>query len=250
MRVKNWSDFKALIDQGIRFKYFDRDDHYTLFAVDGDFKMHGYLEKTDPKNADQIDFEDNYQSQGNSILQPLDPDTKMPSISTRKLPANWYPEFREIEFTTSKENSIHDKNYLDEDISAHTIKFYDEFDAELTTQAGIDTSCVKTVISFDPSRVWAIRGAYTRQVAVPNAPVYVWMNFKIDMNHLVPGLVVRNPYANGGLNMEFQNAYESVGDEGENYSFFTANDGIEWIIRHDAGLKHRIRVIYQLGFSV
>ena len=249
MQKVSWSEIKSLVDAGtLHLKHLENDRLYNVMGFDDTFYISCIILKDG--GADQLDFENNYKSNSNKKLKPVDTDTGMPSISTRKLPADWYPEFREIELETCKMNSIHDKDKNDIDLGQHSIKFYDVNDVELTTQSSIDTDCVRTMVNFDPGEVWAIRGAYTRQIVVPTTPIYVWMDFKLDMTHLVPGLFVRNPYANGGLNMEFQNAYESVGDEGENYSFFNQGDGIEWTIRHDAGLKHRIRIIYQLGFSV
>ena len=183
-------------------------------------------------------------------VTPIDTDTGMPSVSTKKLPNGWYPELREIEFETSKLNSIHDKDSSDVDIGEHSLKFLDDNMDELVSpsQATLDTDCRWTIVTFDPSRDWAIRGAYTRQIAIPSSPLYVWNEFKILIDPAPVYMVL--PYANGGLNMEFQDVRQSVGDEGENYSFFTSNDSIIWKIQHNAGFKHRIRVIYQLALGV
>ena len=179
-----------------------------------------------------------------------DPDTGAPVITTKKLPSGYYPELREIEFTSSQLNSIHDKDFSDVDLGMTTLKFFDANRVELVnpTQVTLDESCKFTVLKFAPGVSWGIRMASIRQIDIPALPLYVWVNFKIMLDPTPTYLTL--PYANGGLNMQFQNARESIGVGDENYSFFTANDHLEWQFEHQLGEKHKFRIIYESSFKI
>lgn len=63
-----WADFKQFItDLPLSIHLVDDDtEMYNLFAIDGAFVVLTTIAKTSPRNADQIDFEDNYKSNGNN----------------------------------------------------------------------------------------------------------------------------------------------------------------------------------------
>ena len=63
----NWTNFKQyVIDRNLSIQYINDDsDIYELCAIDGGFVVLCIIKKDNPRNNDQIDFEDNYQSNCN-----------------------------------------------------------------------------------------------------------------------------------------------------------------------------------------
>lgn len=77
---KSWSGFKTITaSKGMSIQY-DEDvwaDSYYLFAEDDNITYDARVMKTDPRNADQIDFEDNYKASANARIDRTE-DNPMP----------------------------------------------------------------------------------------------------------------------------------------------------------------------------
>lgn len=57
----SWTDLKSFIEEDLTvWRFIEFDNDYYIAAKDDWFDMFTYLKKTDPKSADQIEFEDNY----------------------------------------------------------------------------------------------------------------------------------------------------------------------------------------------
>ena len=183
-------------------------------------------------------------------LTKVDPDTGAPLISTKKLRDGHYFQYREIEFETSKLNSVHDRDKAGNDLGTTTIKFLDSNRDELVspTQETLDSSCAYTVCRFQPSGDWGIRGVTTGHKAATNENIYV----NADVNILVhPAPVYLTlPQANGGMNLYYVAPYEHRGVSEDNFVYFTSNDFIEWDITHPTGHNHRIQCILQLSLPI
>ena len=69
----DWSDFKKWIDgtnAKLRYTYTDTGVCYEILALDGAvFRLAG-INKSDPPHENQIDFENNFKSQGNVAFEP------------------------------------------------------------------------------------------------------------------------------------------------------------------------------------
>lgn len=246
-----WAQLKSLLDaSSIRAKVITSSDYYKVFGYDGPFECFCEIDRHPTDAADLLDFEANYLPSISNLIEPLDTDTGGLIVAARKLPSVWYPEFREIELTTATLNSVHDKNRSDVDIGHSSLKFFEADGSEIAspTQGYLDTNCSETHLIFNPGVKWAIAGGTVRQVAIPSEALYVWVDIKILV---APSTYVTLPYANGGLNMEFQNVRESVGKMGENYSFFNAGDQFVWIFKHGTGSaqKHRFRILLDIAFE-
>jgi len=64
LRVDTFLEFKEVVStQSMRVKWAEIGNYYELRAFDNFFSIEYSLEKTDPKNADQIDFEDNFKDE-------------------------------------------------------------------------------------------------------------------------------------------------------------------------------------------
>lgn len=59
----NWADFKMnLTSRSGSIQYYTEGINYCIFFIDGQLEFSTKIEIDDPKNTDQIDFEDNYMS--------------------------------------------------------------------------------------------------------------------------------------------------------------------------------------------
>lgn len=64
MQIYSWEAFKNTVNvQNLRCKWVELENDYLISAFDNQFAIEITLPKTDPKNDDQIDFEENYKEQ-------------------------------------------------------------------------------------------------------------------------------------------------------------------------------------------
>jgi hypothetical protein len=184
-----------------------------------------------------------------SVENAIDQDTDAISVTLKQLPPYWFPSDREVEFRCATLNSVHDKDRFAVDLNTTTLKFFNASYVELVspTQGTLDTDCAITECHIFPPSAWAIRGAYFKQLAIPNTAIYAY----IDMYKIVAAgpTYARLPYANGGHNLEFLNARESLGDD-QNYSLFVQSEGLIITLRHGVGVNSRIQFTMKLGLPL
>lgn len=178
-------------------------------------------------------------------VKSVDPDTRAPSISTKKMPHGFHFQRREIEFTTSVLNSRHDKNYLEIDSTESVMKFYRADNTEIVspTQPDLDSECTRTDLIFTPSVEFGMRAAYSSQISPPNQPVYAWA----FVASWVPeyGQAIPLPMSEGGFNMEFVDARKPNGVDEDNFVYFLQGSYFHWIVRHPVGFQHRMQLVFQ-----
>jgi hypothetical protein len=75
----NWTEFKqiAITNKHINPQYQDKGYGYFIWGAELCIIYTCNVDKTDPRNADQIDFEDNYKTDSNSSLEPKDSEGKL-----------------------------------------------------------------------------------------------------------------------------------------------------------------------------
>jgi len=66
-----WTEFKNLciISKQLSYQYIEAFHGYKIFASEGGILWECTIVKEDPRNADQIDFEDNYKDNANQTIQ-------------------------------------------------------------------------------------------------------------------------------------------------------------------------------------
>jgi len=91
------------------------------------------------------------------IGEPTDTDgSKLARVKITK--TGWGLQCHAINFETSKLASVHEKKADGTNYAYCTMKFYDDEDTELTTQATIDTDCVRTDIFIEPTHDYEMIG--------------------------------------------------------------------------------------------
>lgn len=71
IRVK-WPEFKPFLDAGLPYKYVDFQDRYYIWAFDGPFSIWCRVRSDEDENGYKEDFEDNYMSGANGVINPTD----------------------------------------------------------------------------------------------------------------------------------------------------------------------------------
>jgi hypothetical protein len=161
--------------------------------------------------------------------------------------AGWSYIAHPIELETSKIGSLYEKLASGVDRGTSTIKFYDVNNAEVTDPLN-EGDIVKTVVLFKPSYDYELISGGLQQIESPNTDVRVWVIGGIIE---LGGAYVKE-FA-GGLNMRFYGANESVKTDGRASKYMTKDipnvpyqaNQVQVIIRHDAGVKHRLKLILE-----
>ena len=244
-----WADFKTIIDaKSIAIQVDSRPVVYYLKAFDGPMLYETSVLKDG--GADQIEFEADYLPTANGVaskteVRQSDPDTLGLSMTPKWAPQGWSQVYHEFEFKTSQLNAIHDKGVDGNDKGFTTAKFFKADGTEITTQGDLDTLCVRTEITFMPNHDYAIKSGMIAQITSPTTPVYLWALAplsELGMDDKV--------FCDGGINLEFVEGKRLVGLDGTAATMLPYMGGIgankiRFIIRHDAGLKHRIQAILE-----
>lgn len=265
-----WDRFKAFVDDRNLSVQLDNDSEdtvYELYAIDGTFQFHTVLERkqTASEGSDQEDFEDNYLSSANRILDPLDYDGS--SKTTVKIcKTGWHYEPRDLDFCTSVYNSLYNKKHdgggIDDgtDYGDAGLKFYKSDDSELYLQqqgyeseseaqfqTRLDADCVKTILDWQPTYDMQLIAG---QLMISNPPTnraYLWVILAPDLTEAQGGSV---PFAAGGWNLKFLRDKSLFYSDGKAAKFISYDpvyntNKIRLIGKHDSGQRIDLQMIYE-----
>jgi hypothetical protein len=177
-----------------------------------------------------------------------DPDTEGLMMSPKYAPNGWHQQLFETEFTTSKLNSVHEKDWMNNDIGWSVIKFYDANDNELDTQDDIDLYCVRSDLAWMPTKDYMIKAGFIAQVSAPNENVYAWC-LGADLIPAYGG--PQAVFCEGGINLDYVNSRERIGLNGVagtrlDYNGGIGSNRIRFVFRHPAGFKHRVQCAMEI----
>lgn len=152
-----------------------------------------------------------------------------------------------IEAETSVLNSIYCEDHTRTVEAQHYCKFYDVNGVELTSQAAIDTSCVKSVFTIIPGIDFEVVAGEIHQFERPTT------NMRL---HSIIGVIAPNgaPIATTefvrNLNMKFKDKAKAIVTDGRapkrlNKTVegvpYDANQ-LQIVVNHDAGVKHQFMI--------
>ena len=205
------------------------------------------------------------------ITSHKDEDTGGLSFSPKYAPSGWYQQVFELEFMTSRNNSIHEKDWTNNEIGWAELKFYDSNDDLITdlSDSNLDASCVRTDIEWMPDIDYMIKGGLIAQITTPNEGLYVWAQGVIGPFGPGGAEIIGSTFAEGGINMDYVNAREKVGLDGVSGTILyydklktgidedgnpiltpitggLGSNKIRFVIRHSTGKVHRLQVIFDL----
>ena len=204
-------------------------------------------------------------------LKEQDSETGGVMITPRYQPQGWLQQLFEIEFETSKKDSIHEKDIENNDIGWSSLKFYkldagNEVEIVDPTQAELDTDCIRTDFIWQPTVDYQILSGQVAQKISPASDFYVW-GAGIDLDPAYGG--PKAIFAEGGINLAYVDGKQAVGLKGKGAPFlytdkvksgvdaegnptFTAvptgvgSNRMRFVCRHDAGFKHRLQPIFEI----
>ena len=168
-------------------------------------------------------------------------------IRPKAAKAGWTYHLCGVEFETSVLSSIYHKDVDGDDLGHTTIKFYNSSDVELTTQGDCDTSCVKTVIDFEPDFDYEIIGGTIKATSAITNDYRIWVVAVPDVT-----------YANGGsrvmvenINLKFVDPNNGVEADGRASKYMTYDatyhtNKLRLTVKHPAGGKEKLMIAYEL----
>lgn len=249
----DWITFKQIIiTKEIAIQYVEGVQFYTLLAFDGPMQLFCRIEKEN--NEDQIDFEANYKSGANKKLSiPKDSDGS-PLQRIKITTSGWHYQLHGLEFETSKLNSLYSKKVDNTNYSFGNLKFYESIDGietEITgdnlNQSYLDSSCIKTIMDWEPTYDLEIIGGMLKMNTSPNEDLRMWVVGVPDV-----------PEAYGGsksfavnVNLKYVGIEEGVKVDGRAPKYLTYNatyhtNRIRMIFRHSAGFKHNLMMVFEI----
>ena len=241
MKYLSWTELKSFVAaRNTSIQWFEHTLGYDIYAFDGDLTCNTSVMKTSSRNDDQIDFEDNYKADGNTPIEIRDSD----GSALHRLKINrtgWGLQCHAIEFETCQLNSI---SSIDKDGNQYgfaDIKFYNAAGTELTAQNDIDTDCVKSVMSWEPTADYEMIGGDIMQQVVPISPV------RLNFYHYATG----HEFCTGGMNMQFIAACSGKKMDGRTpklipYYAEYPTAMLCLVARHAAGLHHKMMLTMEL----
>lgn len=235
-----WSILKAFITaRTLSIQYVDLDDTYWLCAYDGNFKLECKLYKYPTDTTDLLDFENNYKAAGNKSYSDIDGSLVVRPKAAKK---GWTYSMIPIEVKTSTLSSI--KSYLVDgsNRSGITLKLYDNTSTEITNVA-YESTCVKTVVTFEPTFDYELVGGTCSQKAKPGSDVRIWVTAVPDIAEAYGG----SKEMVGGVNLDFIDPTDKVDADGRvsklmTYSATYHTNKLQFTLKHGAGVAHDLLI--------
>jgi hypothetical protein len=192
--------------------------------------------------------------------QPIDENTGGLKHSPKYAPDGWTQQMFELEFKTSKLNSIHEKNYLNQDIGWASLKFYKLVSGVETQITGEDlndtflpSNCVRTDLLWMPNIDYMIKAGFIAQLEIPTDNIYVWA-LGADLDEAYGG--PQSTFLEGGLNLSFADKNQLLGMNGVSGTLLhythpllgggAGTNRIRFVVRHPVGTQHRLQAVFEI----
>ena len=187
-----------------------------------------------------------------TIPEPLDTDNA-PLSRGKVAPLGWTYQMHGIELCTSTLGSIYSKNYLGNDFSFTTLKFYElanEVESQITgdnlNQSYLDSNCIKTVIDWEPTFDYEIIGGHLLHYDTVTSDIHLWVIGVPDV-----------PYAYGGtkqmiagINLKYIEPKNPLIINGRaskrlSYNATYHTNKLQFMWRHSVGYKLNLQAIME-----
>lgn len=168
-------------------------------------------------------------------------------LSRKKVaPTGWSYHMQGVEFSTSKLNSIVNKDMNGNNLNFANIKLYDVNDNEITDVAG-EGLAVKTVIDWEPTFDIELVGGSLKMEQTTTEDIYVYCIGVPDV-----------PVQYGGsknfiscINMKFINAHDEVKADGRTskkllYDAVNHTNKMRLILTHGAGISCTFMMVFEM----
>lgn len=256
-----WSGLKSsMVSKNLqtRLQWLVEGDVYKIFLFDQPMNLATSIKITKPKNSDQFDFESNYKSNGNAILNLFDSDqSQVTKPKTTK--TGWHFEPRCISWVTGSYNSLHNVKHTGADHGDATLKFWDTNRNEILRssyasdglyQAALTLNCRFTVMDWWPQVDIDIIGgvlfvknvvaasAYGYIIGAPAIPAFLGGNVAFNTG----GFDFSFFYQLGGAG-QFKN--DGRGVKTLVYDPIYRSNEMRFLLEHPAGYNAGIMIMYE-----
>lgn len=246
-RTYRWNGWKAVYSvKGLPFQYEENETLYTIWTYDSDEIHLCQIWKTSvpesvlsdyaqsQNDSDKLDFETNYKNLGNQSLGQIDTDGAQ-IVRTKAAKKGWTYYAAGIEFQTSTLGSLYSKLIDGTDRPGISIKFYNASDVEITSSLLIST-CVKTVVDFEPPYDYEVIGGTLRHMPVINTDVRLWIQAAPD----IPAQYGGSKAMCSNINLKYLASGDQLHIDGRVSKFLTYNatthtNKLRFIFKHAAG---------------
>lgn len=245
--ITTWHRLKSI--QGVKaelIQFVDKITYYDIWVNVNNEKVSCIIKKRNPRRKDQIDFEDNYKDNTNKSLTSVDSEGSKLS-RTKITKTGWSFHMNGVQFVTSTLDSVYNKDDKGNDLGFATMTLYDDQDVEITNQATADTSCVKTVIDWEPSFDYEIIGGSIKMAQQTTEDVYMYCIGVPD----IPAQLGGSKEFICCVNMKFIDSHASLKADGRTsktlkYDPVYHTNKMRLIITHNPGIKCDLLLIFEI----
>lgn len=249
----SWEGLKSsMLAKGIqsRLQWIKEKNTYRVFLFDNPMKFATTLQITEPKNAEQHEFESQYMGKSNLVLSPIDSDNS--TLQRMKMTkAGWNYQFHFIEFETNKLASVYNCGPNNVDLGYTTLSFKKGDGTALANpqQLTLDTQSIITQVDWEMKNDIEAFGGFVKQKAVPIEAVRLWAVGAPDIPKQLGG---NKEFVQGGVNLEFFGTGDVIDADGKTpklllYSSVYHTNKFRITARTtSAGFKHKIAVVFKV----
>ena len=184
-----------------------------------------------------------------NITLPSDIDG-VPLSRTKITKTGWHFQAQTLELITSKLDSVYNKDSDGNDLGFTSIKYYNANNDELIApnQGTLDTDCVKTVITWEPTYDYEIIGGTLYQSTIPANDVRLWIIAVPDLTVEQGGSV---PFAEGGLNLKHMGTGAIMELDGKSPKLMSYNNTyhtnkFQLIVKHSVGDQNPLMLVFKI----
>lgn len=254
-REYKWTAWKVAKANKYLITQFDEDDsRYLVYGYDGpeahlcfiykgtvpaEVLQSGYTQEQN--DADKADFEGNHKTSSNAMIEVTDSQgRKITKPAATSILSGAY-QLHAVEFTTSKLNSIYNKNDSGVDLGFSTVKLYKEDGSEITTE-GEENLAVKTVVDWMTTHPLEIIGGSLYHAVPPTSDCRMWIV-------AAPG-ILNVTFGQGGINLKHVGAGSTVRADGRATKYLPIVPGginkMRLTFRHSQGLVYNAMMLFEL----
>lgn len=254
MKLPSWSAFKStcLTTKGLHLQFEDLGPQYHIVGPDQNgINWEITLDKLilDPvanngsmiANPDVTDFETNFESLCNKVIQQVDSDGAVMSRD-KVAPAGWAYQMRMVDIVTATVGSLVNITVAGIDVGDATLSFYDA-SGTLVTSGASNGTIVKTQLDVEPPYDYYIISGQVRMATQPTSDVRIYAVGAPD----VPASLGGSKQFVNGVNMKFMSTSQGVIADGRAAKWLQYNatyhtNKMRFIAIHPAGFQ------FPLGF--
>lgn len=249
----NWSNFKGIINtKGLYLQWYDYDNHYWLYTVDGPLQFKCILYKFPADTTDLDDFVNNYKNSSTANSRLAQRDTDGASVVRNKAAkSGWTYAAVPLEFETARlSDSVYSKLVDGTDRAGITLKAYNSSDVEVTTAGVLNANLatiVKTVLDLELPYDFELIGGSLRTLTSITDDMRLWIIAVPDISAGSGG----SKEMTGGLNLRYLAPGNEFRVDGRVSKYMSYNatyhtNKLRFIFTYPAGTNEQLSITMEI----